>query len=190
MKNRAKKYYVLANEYLEATKVLLNTIIENENNSCGIGNSEEEALIDLEKNIKKSDAYLLIPAMFDGIQTVELFIKALLLLNGKCVPYNHEVDGMMKQLKELYGEQSEIFRALHDFYKNQIEILKSFKKTNNITNLTDLYEALRYPENNSKVYEYYDLKYKGKKVLKQYEKMLNKIEIIRSEVFKIFAKPK
>lgn len=186
MKDRAKNYYLMADQYLETTKLLLTTIVDNDNTNCGIGNNEQEALKNMEKCIVKSDVYLFIPSMFTGLQTVELFIKGLLLFNGKEISYSHEVDGMINDLKKIYGENSSIYKSIYSFYKNQMEILKMFKKSNNITTTTDLYEALRYHESNVKEYEYFDLKYNGKDVIKQYLKMLEKLTVIKKENLKEF----
>ena len=188
LKNRANKYFLLADQYLETTKLLINTIIENNNTSYGIGNNEDEALENMKESIIKSDVYLFIPSMFTSLQTVELFIKGLLLFNGEEVSYDHEVDGMLLELKKIYGEKSDIFKSINSFYKNQMEILKKYKKVNNITTITDLYESLRYPESKKNRYEYFDLKYNGKEVLKQYLKMLEKLETIKKEILKEFKK--
>lgn len=188
MKDRAKKYYLLADQYLEATKLLLNTIIENDNTNCGIGNSEKEALKNMEKYIVKSDVYLFIPSMFTSLQTVELFIKGLLLFNGREVTHKHEVNGMISELRDIYSNNSNIFKSINNFYKNQMEILKRFKKNNSITTTAELYESLRYPESNEKEYEYFELKYNGKEVIKQYLKMLEKLEVIKKEILKEFRK--
>jgi hypothetical protein len=44
----------------------------------------------------------------------------------------------------------------------------------------------RYPESNVKEYEYFDLKYNGKDVIKQYLKMLEKLTVIKKEILKEF----
>ena len=188
MEDRANKYFLLADQYLETTKLLINTIIENDNTNYGIGCNEQDALNNMKKSIIKSDVYLFIPSMFTSLQTVELFIKGLLLFNGKEVQYDHEVDGILLELKKIYGEKSDIFKAINSFYKNQMEILKKFKKKNNISNTNDLYESLRYPESKKNRYEYFELKYNGKEVLKQYLKMLEKIEKIKREILKELKK--
>ncbi len=188
MKDRAKKYYILADQYLETTKLLLNTIIENDNINYGMGYNEREALKNMENSIIKSDVYLFIPSMFSSLQTVELFIKGLLLFNGREVTYNHEVNGMINELGEIYENNSDMFKSINNFYKNQMEILKRFKKVNNITTTADLYESLRYPESNKKEYDYFELKYNGKEVIKQYKKMLEKLEKIKKEILKEFRK--
>lgn len=188
LRDRANKYFLLADQYLETTKLLINTIIENDNTNYGIGCNEQDALNNMKKSIIKSDAYLFIPSMFTSLQTVELFIKGLLLFNGKEVQYDHKIEGILLELKDIYGEKSDIFKSINSFYKNQMEILKKFKKKNNISNTNDLYESLRYPENKENRYDYFELKYNGKEVLKQYLKMLEKIEKIKREILKELKK--
>lgn len=186
--SKTKKYFLLADQYLETTKLLMNTMIENENRSVGIGRSEEEALENLKKNIIKSDAYLCIPCMFTAFQTVELFIKGLLLFNDEEITYSHEVVSIRDKLREIYGKDSGIYKSVSDFYKYQMEVLKKFKKNNNITTTTDLYESLRYPESTNKEYEYFDLKYNGKEVINQYKKMLIRLDEIKTNILKEIRK--
>ena len=144
VQDRAKKYFLLADQYYEATKLLMNTIIDNDNTDCGIGNTEEEAMKNFEKAIVKSDVYLFIPSTFASLQTVELFIKGLLLLNNEEIEEKHEVCDMLKQLKKIYGEKSKIYIIIKDFYTNQMNILDEYKKENKITTTAELYESLRY----------------------------------------------
>jgi len=188
--NRADKYFVLAEQYLETTKLLLNTIIENENKDIGVGNSEKEALMNMYENTIKSDVYLFIPAMFICLQTVELFAKGLVLFKGKEIKYQHEVDGLLDDLRTIYGDKAVIVKKIRNFYKNQMEILKEFKKTNHITTIKELYQSLRYPEYKNKEYKYDELKHNGKVVLSQYVKNLEKLEEIKTETRKILGHQK
>ncbi|MBQ7140513.1 MAG: HEPN domain-containing protein [Bacilli bacterium] len=43
------------------------------------------------KNVLKSDATLLIPTIFNSYQSLELFLKGLLLLNGVKIENAHKV---------------------------------------------------------------------------------------------------
>lgn len=84
--------------------------------------------------------------IFNSLQSIELFVKGLLLLNNVKPEETHEISDLLKILKSIYGDKCEIYKSINKFYSNQIEIIKQFKKNNNITNTKDLYESLRYPK--------------------------------------------
>lgn len=65
MIERAKQYFILAEQYLTASKCLLKVLIENGNSNCGIGNTMEEAVDVMNKNIVNSDVRLFVPTIFD-----------------------------------------------------------------------------------------------------------------------------
>ena len=132
MDTNAKEYFNLANQYFDSSKLLIETIIENKNQNIGIGFSENEAMLNMVYNIKKSDARLLIPALFLGYQSMELYIKGLLLLKKEKIKYDHDVKVFYIQLKKCYGENSNICRDIDDFYENQIKILNNYKEKNRI----------------------------------------------------------
>ena len=188
MKERTKSYFLLAEQYLETSKLLLEIIIENGNSNCGIGKTENEAHENMIKTVLKSDSTLLIPAVFNGYQCMELFLKGLLLLNKIETDDTHEVFEMIEKLKVLYGENSNIYKKVKAFYKEQMEIIKKFKKTNNITSTKELYESLRYPENNladlnkRKKYNYDDLKYNGDYGIDNFKLLLKRLKEIKEVI--------
>lgn len=187
MKDRARKYFLLADQYLETSKLLLEILINNDNSNAGFGLTEEEAYEEMHKNVLKSDATLLIPTIFNGYQSLELFLKGLLLLNGIEVDNTHEVSDMIAKIKSIYGDKSDIYKKIRAFYKEQVDILKNYKKTNNITTTKELYESLRYPEDNSlivKEYDYYDLKYNGNFGIRNFRVLLKRICDVKDAVLK------
>ena len=188
MSDRVKSYFLLADQYLETSKLLLETIIENGNSNCGIGKTESEAHKNMIKNVLKSDSILLIPAVFNSYQCMELFLKGILLLNKIEIDDTHEVTEMIEKIKMLYGEKSNIYKKVKAFYKEQMEIIKKFKKTNNITSTKELYESLRYPENNlvdfnkRKKYNYDDLKYNGDYGIDNFKLLLKRLNEIKEVI--------
>lgn len=158
--NNFKDYYILAESYCISAKSLFQIIIDNGNEIFGLGTSEQEA----EKNALKlhdaSDATLFIPALFLSFHSVELFAKGLLKMNSIKFKDTHDLFALLEQLKEIYDEKSDIIKNISNFNKNIFEKLKEFKDYNKITNVNELYEALRYPNNKSeKNYEHFFLKY-------------------------------
>lgn len=191
MKNRANraKYYIgLAKQFLESSKLLLNTIIENKNINVGAGFSNEQALQDFYKNLLKSDAMLLTPALFLGYHAVELYIKGLLILKDIEIISEHKTECYLDSLKMIYGENSNIYKAIDDFYNNKVEILKSFEELNEINTTKGIYEALRYPETSVKKisqkeikkYNHSNLKLNGKSIINQLEEIIQKLDRINN----------
>lgn len=190
MKSRAKSYFVLADKYLETASLLLNVLINNGNSNCGIGLSEAEAEENMKNNVLNSDLTLFIPTIFNCYQSTELFIKGLLLLNSIEIKETHEVSDLITQIKQLYGDKSVIYKEINKFYKFQVEIIKKFKKTNSITTTQELYEALRYPENNKnhKKYQYFDLMYNGDLGIESFKTILKKIDAIKAAILEEYNK--
>lgn len=143
---RAKEYFRLGEQYAETAQLLLITLISNGNSNVGIGKTAEEALQDMENNSAKSDLYLFVPAIFNCLQSTELLVKGLLILNGKPCERQHGVEALLVKLKESYAEGSEVYQKFSFFYDSQIGIIEKFKQVNGINNSYDLYMSLRYPE--------------------------------------------
>lgn len=186
MKKRAKEYFLLADQYLETAKLTLEVLIENDNSNAGFGTTQEEAEKQMRENVLKSDVTLFIPTVFNAYQSTELFLKGLLLLNGKEITDTHEVSNMITEIKNIYTETSDVYRKINNFYNAQIEIIKNFKKSNNITTNKELYEALRYPENikNNKTYDYNDLQYNGDIGIKNFELLRKRIQEVKDVILK------
>lgn len=186
MKKRAKEYFLLADQYLETAKLTLEVLIENDNSNAGFGTTQEEAEKQMRENVLKSDVTLFIPTVFNAYQSTELFLKGLLLLNEKEITDTHEVSNMITEIKKIYTETSDVYRKINNFYNAQIEIIKNFKKSNNITTNKELYEALRYPENikNNKTYDYNDLQYNGDIGIKNFELLRKRIQEVKDVILK------
>lgn len=182
--NNSKKYFNLASQYLTSSKLLLKTIIENDNCSTGSGinSSDNDILLDLVKNIKKSDASLLIPALFLGYQSIELYIKGLLINKNEEIEKDHEVSKFYEKLKKCYGEDSYRYIDIKNFYSNQIEIIKMFKKNNEITTIKDLYEAFRYPEITSGDIDHSSLRFNGQQIITQLKKLFKQLDKIEQDI--------
>lgn len=145
-KERAYCFFRLGEQYTETAKLLLDTLINNGNSNAGVGNTEEEALREKERNVVKSDLYLFIPAIFNCLQSTELFIKGLLLLAGKTFELSHGAETLIEKLGETYQKNSDTYLAIKTFYGNQINIIQEFKEANKLDSSKDLYMSLRYPE--------------------------------------------
>lgn len=151
MQERELRYFRLGEQYAETAKLLLRTLIENGNSNAGIGSTHEEAYRNMEKNALESDLYLFIPAIFNCLQSTELFLKGLLLLKGKDFKRTHNAEVLLKKLEDLYGHSSRVSVLFKSFYSHQIDIIKRYKQHNNLNDSYDLYMSLRYPEMSIKV---------------------------------------
>lgn len=182
-KERAHRFFRLADQYFVTAQILLETLINNDNSNAGIGKTQEEAYEQMKKNTSCSDLYLFIPAVFNCLQSTELFIKGLLLLNDKEIEGNHESQSSLSIIRDVYGEKSTFYKEFNKMYNSQEDIIKQFKKENNITNTKDLYESLRYPEKKDESrtpYDFSALMYNGNRGIKLFRKMLENLISIRT----------
>lgn len=166
---QAKKYFRLGEQYAQAAKLLLETLISSGNSNAGIGKTFEEAQQKMEENASRSDLYLFIPAVFDCLQSMELYIKGLLLLADKNFKRSHGVEELLGELEDCYGEDSEVYEKISSFYESQIGIIEKYKQVNGVRTSYDLYMSLRYPEITLKPEPG---KKKGKKITVHYAELI------------------
>lgn len=145
-KERARPFFRMGEQYAEAAKLLLDKLISSGNSNIGIGKNADEARQEREKHSVKSDLYLFIPAVFNCLQSTELFVKGLLILDCKTFERKHGVEELLVKLKDSYAENSEVYQKICFFYESQIGIIEKFKQANRISTSYDLYMSLRYPE--------------------------------------------
>lgn len=179
-----KNYFILADQYYQSSKLLLENIINSGNMTFGFGKSEKEAEENMQKNVLKSDSILFLPALFDCYQCMELFVKGLILIKNVNFENTHEIDILFNDLKELYNDKTEIYKVFKNFYHNELDIIKKFKKENKITTINEFYMSLRYPNYQQKKYDYICLKYNGKDGINHVEKLIKMMESIREIVLK------
>ena len=190
---KAERFFKLGDQYGETANLLLETLINNGNSNAGIGKTAEEAQKNMEKTALKSDLYLFIPAIFNCLQTTELFTKGLLLLNDKTFQKTHSIEKLLEEIAISYGETSEINQALRDFYECQINIIEKYKQTNGLINSHDLYMSFRYPEITIKIkgeekkeqqvdVDYTDLMCNGNCGIKQFKILQRKLQRVKSAV--------
>ncbi|MBQ7140512.1 MAG: hypothetical protein IJO32_03325 [Bacilli bacterium] len=94
---------------------------------------------------------------------------------------------MITKIRDIYDDKPDIYKKIRAFYKEQDDIIKNFKKTNNITTTKELYESLRYPEDNSaiiKEYNYFDLKYNCEFEISNFKVLLKRLCDLKEIVLK------
>lgn len=178
-KDRAIYYFRLGDQYCEVANILLHTLIDNGNSNTGFGITDEEAITNAITIAHKSDLFLFIPALFNILQSTELFTKGLLLLNNIEIDGTHEIQQLLDKFPNKYVK-SNIYQSLRNIYFSQESILKEYRNKNHINNAYDLYESLRYPESKSgKKYEYHYLLCNGNNGIKLFTTLYNQISEIK-----------
>ena len=194
---QAKEYFRLGEQYCEVAKLLLVTLINNGNSNAGMGKTAEEALRKMSNNAVKSDLFLFVPAIFNCIQSTELFIKGLLILEDIGFERKHGVEELLVKLKDANMEKSEVYQKLISFYESQIKIIERFKQANGIKTSYDLYMSLRYPEISLQPEEgqkkgknisvdYAELFYNGQIGIEQFKVLLERLEAVKLATVKAY----
>ena len=115
MKERAKSYFLLAEQYSESANLLLETLCNNGNTTFGIGHTQEEAEEKMYRNASRSDTCLFVPAVFICLQSTELFIKGILLLNEVEIDGKHDMQHAFKAIEKLYSPASPLYKELKTY---------------------------------------------------------------------------
>lgn len=180
MKDRAKLFFVLADQYAEAAKLLFDALITGGNSNAGIGCTPEDAHKQMVQNMSKSDSFLFIPAMFNCLQSTELFAKGLLLLNGIEIDGTHDLQSILEKMQTKYDANSQIYKVFRAIHCSQKKILKEYRQQNKISNAQELYISLRYPENfTGKQYDYRKLMYNGDDGIKLFISICNAMSEVK-----------
>lgn len=185
MKKRAKSYFLLAEQYGETANLLLETLCNNGNTTWGIGNTQKEAEEKMQRNASKSDSSLFVPAIFLCLQSTELFIKGILLLNEVEIDGKHDMQHAFGELEKLYSPTSPLYKEFKRMYHCQKEIMKQYRDDNHITNSHDLYMSLRYPEKvnpHHTPYTYYALMHNGEEGIKLFRSIQKNLSNIKNAV--------
>lgn len=127
--------------------------------------------------------FLFIPAIFISLQGTELFIKGLLLLNDLEFSNTHDIQTLLDKLQLKYSKETNIYREFKKIYFSEKEILKNFRRENNITDSKALYSALRYPEKSfQEQISYNALVCNGDNGIKLFQTLLTSINNIKDLV--------
>lgn len=170
MVQRARRYFRMGDQYFVTAQLLLDTLANNGNSNAGFGCSAQEAEEEKERNTNKSDSDLFVPAMFNCLQCTELFAKGLLLLNRIESKNTHDIQKLLELMKGIYNPGSKIYEIFGKIYFSQKEILKEYRKQNEIFDAETLYVSLRYPEDiKGKQFDYCELIYNGDKGIKLFK---------------------
>lgn len=184
IKKRARTYFRLAEQYTATARLSLATLVDSGNSNAGFGRTAAEAETEMIENSAKSDLYLFVPAFFCCLQSTELYIKGLLLLNGEEIDDTHEIQKLLERLQTKYNTKSSIYKAFRKIYYSEEEILKNYRLKNQISNTHDLYISLRYPESTScKQYDYSPLMCNGDEGIKLFKKLCDLIIDIKHQVW-------
>lgn len=180
METKTLKFYKLGHQFLNSSKVLLEKLVENDNRQVVISNFEitEEYY---NEQTKYSDFYIIIPILFNYYHGLELIIKAALEQVGKLKKDRHNMEDLIKKLKEEYKEDENFINCIIEKIDKPIQIVNKFQTDNNRINGFSVYEALRYPDNKSadKLINYESLLYNGDIIIDDCREIIQNIENIK-----------
>ena len=180
METKTLKFYKLGHQFLNSSKVLLEKLVENDNRQVVISNFEitEEYY---NEQTKYSDFNIIIPILFNYYHGLELIIKAALEQVGKLKKDRHNMEDLIKRLKEEYKEDENFINCIIEKIDKPIQIVNKFQTDNNRINGFSVYEALRYPDNKSadKLIKYESLLYNGDIIIDDCREIIQNIENIK-----------
>ena len=119
--------------------------------------------------------------MFNYYHGIELIIKAALEQVGKLKKDRHNIEDLIKKLKEEYKEDENFINCIIEKIDKPIQIVNKFQTDNNQINGFSVYEALRYPDNKSadKLINYESLLYNGDIIIDDCREIIQSIENIK-----------
>lgn len=180
METKSLKFYRLGHQFLNSSKVLLEKLVENEDRQVVISNFEitEEYY---NEQTKYSDFNIIIPILFNYYHGLELIIKAALEQIGKLEKDRHNIENLIKKLKEEYKEDERFINYVVEKIDKPIQIVTKFQTDNNQINGFSVYEALRYPDNKSenKLINYESLLHNGDTIVDDCRGIIQNIENIK-----------
>ncbi len=188
--NHAKKYFLLGNSYFETAKLGIRVIVDSGNKNYIISSKPIDES-DLANIVIKSDTYLFRPSLFNLLQGIELYLKGVLILYGK---FNnsfksHKLESLFKELEKYLDKDSELILLIKNFINSPIDILKNYKEKNDMNEITQIYESLRYPETRNNIEYFYDeIIYKGVESIEQLKALLLFLENIQKSCVTIYRK--
>lgn len=193
----ADNRFLVAEQYLNTSKNLLDLMIINKNQKVIITKITDEKTIDIDDifgNLKNSSIFTIIPTIFLFYQGMELIIKGFVLIKQKDVKSSHDIQKLFIEFKKYYLEEKNIITILERYINKLLPFLKKFNEDNNITNSKDFYNALRYPEGNGKnikSIDYYALKYyKNEEFIPQITEFSNDIKALIEYSNNLFSRIK
>ena len=138
-------WFVQGRQYLIAAETLLDRIIKNGNQLSYVGKPLKDKAI--EKRLDSNDAYLFFPLMLLFYHGIELFLKALYIIeNGKRYKNDHEITSILNAV-----DKNTDFKVIVDEVKKYTYFLdKNFPEfhqwlTLNKFTIDSFYLFLRYP---------------------------------------------
>lgn len=155
-------------------------LVENDDRQVVISNFEitEEYY---NEQTKYSDFNIIIPILFNYYHGLELIIKAALEQIGKLEKDRHNIENLIKKLKEEYKEDERFINYVVEKIDKPIQIVTKFQTDNNQINGFSVYEALRYPDNKSenKLINYESLLHNGDTIVDDCRGIIQNIENIK-----------
>lgn len=185
-----KEFLMVGEQYLNASKLLLDGMAESKNPWVVTSNSP----ISESKYSNKtaySDFSIILPTLFNFYHGIELIMKGIIRLNNRNenFKHNHPFEELFKKLKvadKLNG--SEYVITIGKYIEKPIKpsFLNDYLLVENINRISDLYESFRYPGNSIKLNNYFILKFNEELIIQDIIEMSRDIDIILKGAVKVF----
>ena len=162
MKFDDKSRFYLAQQYIQASQNLLNSMSKSGNPHVVTSDYpilEKEYL----EEVKNSSHSVMMPTLFCLYQGIELILKGFVGLKNK-ENSGHKLDVLCRRFSELYEEEHELNALFSEFVFSPRKFIYEYMRHNGITKTDEFYNSLRYPDKKVKGkttsrHDYFYLKY-------------------------------
>lgn len=153
-----KSRFFVSEQYIQASKNLIDRMLPNGNPLVLISNDEvsEHELIE---GLRNSSQNIILPALFCLYQGVELLLKGFVNVKSK-KKNGHEAEKLYNQFLTLFEEEKELVDLFNKFIYKPKTFIKQYMETNQLNSINILYNSLRYSElKGGRQVDYYKLMY-------------------------------
>ena len=153
----AKQKFMIAESYVNAVKVMINDIIDNDDSVVGQWDSgEKEVDIGTKYHNVKS---LILPILLCFYQSTELILKGFIYLHDKG-NFSHDASKLFEKFKGFYSDEIQLIELLNKYVgTNMHGIIKKYMEENGLKTINELYNSLRYCDANGSEMDYKCIKY-------------------------------
>lgn len=188
MKNNYKHWIILAEQYINTSKLIMQEMIKCKNKWIYIGDKpikDEEYF----ETTKWSDFNTLVPSIFLLVHGLELLTKALVTYCGEEIKREHDTTNMIKFLKNDNRINCDLLNLLECYVGEAPSnpIIQEFINVNKHIKAGKVHIAIRYPEDNRNETDFSPLWYKEKKLIEELKVIVSDIENIYSKALLVIG---
>lgn len=185
-------FFRLSSQYLHLVEAVIEELLKQGNKQVVISDhqiTEEEFY----EKTKWSDYNIAEPLLFNLYHGIELLLKGYLKSVNEDIPkYGHDMDNLFLTFKSNFEQQYLIIEILKKYIGlngELVEPLKSFFTENNI-NVSQYYDALRYPTDRKEltIYSHYELKRLGEQGVSFFKQLKTDVDTLRRKTVKYWRR--